>query len=74
MIDVGGGDSRLVDALIERGLRCVTVLDVSHEALVRAATRLGAEGNVVSWLEADVTTDWRRRLKRPWQRGVRLFT
>ena len=58
MIDVGGGDSRLVDALIELGLRCVTVLDVSHEALVRAATRLGTDGNVVSWLEADVTTDW----------------
>ena len=38
VIDVGGGNSRLVDALLDRGLTCVTVLDVSGAALAR--TRL----------------------------------
>ena len=38
LLDVGGGDSRLVDALIARGLRCITVLDVSEAALARRAS------------------------------------
>src|SRR5215831_1579677 len=41
LIDVGGGDSRLVDHLLERGLRCLVVLDVSAAALERARIRLG---------------------------------
>jgi hypothetical protein len=36
VIDVGGGDSRLVDALTAKGLDCVAVLDVSRAALNRA--------------------------------------
>ena len=56
MIDVGGGDSRLVDHLIDRGVQCVTVLDISAAALKRAAERLPLAP--VKWLEADVTSDW----------------
>lgn len=56
MIDIGGGDSRLVDHLIARGVRCVTVVDISAAALRRAAERL--PGAPVRWIEADVSGDW----------------
>jgi trans-aconitate methyltransferase len=58
IIDVGGGDSRLVDTLAARGLDCVAVLDVSGAALRRAQTRLGAASVPLTWIEADVTADW----------------
>ena len=54
IIDVGGGDSTLVDALLERGFRHVTVLDISGKALERAQTRLGARAAGVTWIEADI--------------------
>ena len=56
MIDIGGGDSRLVDHLIGREIRCVTVVDISGAALRRAAERL--PGASVRWIEADVTGLW----------------
>ena len=58
MIDIGGGDSRLVDHLVGRGLRCVTVLDVSGAALARARARLGERADCIHWIEADVTGPW----------------
>lgn len=58
VIDVGGGDSRLVDALTARGLDCIAVLDVSSAALDRAKARLGAVASTVTWIEADVAADW----------------
>jgi trans-aconitate methyltransferase len=58
VIDVGGGDSRLVDQLAARGLDCLAVLDLSRSALERARTRLGAVASVPIWLEADVTGNW----------------
>jgi SAM-dependent methyltransferase len=58
VIDVGGGDARLVDALVARGLDCVAVLDVSGAALHRAQARLGAASAALTWIEADVTEDW----------------
>jgi SAM-dependent methyltransferase len=58
VIDVGGGDSRVVDALVARGLDCVAVLDISETALCRAQTRLGSAATPVTWIEADVTGDW----------------
>lgn len=56
IIDVGGGDSTFVDALLERGFRHVTVLDISCQALGRARGRLGEgeRANGVTWIEADV--------------------
>lgn len=56
VIDVGGGASRLVDGLIERGFQDITVLDISEQALSTAAARLGAVGANVSWVPADITT------------------
>jgi hypothetical protein len=58
VVDVGGGESYLVDALIERGLRCITVLDVSRVALERTRARLGALAGIPTWMEADVTGRW----------------
>jgi SAM-dependent methyltransferase len=58
VLDVGGGDSRLVDALVARALSCLAVLDISAAALERARVRLGAAGGVPTWIAADVTRDW----------------
>jgi SAM-dependent methyltransferase len=58
VVDVGGGESRLVDALLARGLDCLAVLDVSGEALDHARTRVGSNARVVTWIEADVTAGW----------------
>src|ERR1700693_81819 len=55
LIDVGGGDSSLVDDLISEGYRDITVLDLSRAALNRARARVGnvASGRV-AWLEGDI--------------------
>jgi SAM-dependent methyltransferase len=58
IIDVGGGASRLVDALIDEGFTSLSVLDVSAQALATARARLGAAGEAVDWVVADVTR-WR---------------
>ena len=58
VLDVGGGDSRLVDHLAARGLDCLAVLDVSGAALERARTRLGPAASTPIWIEADVAGDW----------------
>ena len=58
VIDVGGGDARLVDALADRGVDCVTVLDISAAAIARARTRLGSRASRVNWIIADVTDEW----------------
>ena len=58
VLDVGGGDSRLVDYLVAQGLDCVAVLDVSAAALDRAKSRLGAAADALMWIESDVTSDW----------------
>jgi hypothetical protein len=58
VLDVGGGDSRLVDHLIARGMHCLAVLDVSGAALARTRARLGSAASIPIWLETDVTGDW----------------
>jgi SAM-dependent methyltransferase len=52
VVDVGGGASRLVDALLARGHRDLTVIDISGAALARARERVGVAP--VSWVCADV--------------------
>jgi SAM-dependent methyltransferase len=54
LIDVGGGASTLVDDLLDRGLRDLTVVDVSEEALALARRRLGERANAVRWYAKDV--------------------
>lgn len=55
IIDVGGGTSTLIDDLLEKQYRRVSVLDLSAAALQQARTRLGAAADAVMWIEADVT-------------------
>lgn len=54
IIDIGGGDSKLVDFLLEEGYENITVLDISANALERAKTRLGQKAKQVSWIVSDV--------------------
>lgn len=58
IIDIGGGASRLVDALLQGGYRDVAVLDLSANALDAAKKRIGAAAAAVDWIVADATT-WR---------------
>jgi SAM-dependent methyltransferase len=58
IIDVGGGASRLVDEMVKRGYRDISVLDLSQAALQAAQTRLGAQASRVTWIAADAT-QWR---------------
>lgn len=58
IVDIGGGDSRLVDSLLARGLDCLAVLDVSESALRKAQARVGRRADVVTWIPADVTAAW----------------
>lgn len=55
LIDVGGGDSPLVDHLLQHGFEHLTVLDISSAALERAKARLGEREHRVTWIEGDVT-------------------
>jgi SAM-dependent methyltransferase len=55
-IDVGGGRSRLCEALLERGHPFPTVLDVSATALAGLRARLGARAAQVRFVRSDVTT------------------
>lgn len=58
IIDIGGGASRLVDALVADGFERVTVLDISEAALTTARARLGERASTVQWIAADAT-HWR---------------
>ncbi|WP_298117484.1 trans-aconitate 2-methyltransferase [Flavobacterium sp.] len=55
IIDVGGGDSNLVDALLEKGYSNITVLDISEFALEKAKKRLGSKADLVHWIVSDIT-------------------
>ena len=56
-IDVGGGASNLVDALLAQGWQDVTVLDIAAPALDAAKSRLGPLAGKVDWVAADIT-EW----------------
>lgn len=55
IIDVGGGESTLVDDLLVRGYKNITVLDVSQIAIDLAKKRLGSAAEQVRWVVADIT-------------------
>ncbi len=54
IIDIGGGDSKLVDFLLEEGYKNITVLDISKKALERAKKRLGKKAKMITWIVSDV--------------------
>ncbi|MFV0181965.1 class I SAM-dependent methyltransferase [Empedobacter falsenii] len=55
IIDVGGGESKLVDFLLEEGYENISVLDISANALEKAKKRLGDRAKKVNWIVADIT-------------------
>jgi SAM-dependent methyltransferase len=55
VIDVGGGSSRLVDELLDLGIKRVAVLDISETGLAVSKRRLGSLAREVEWIVADVT-------------------
>lgn len=55
IIDVGGGDSKLVDFLLREGYKNITVLDISEKALEKAKRRLGNMAEKVNWVASDIT-------------------
>lgn len=54
IIDIGGGDSKLVDFLIEQGFENITVLDISRAALEKAQKRLGKKAEKINWVASDI--------------------
>ncbi|MBK9329207.1 MAG: class I SAM-dependent methyltransferase [Sphingobacteriales bacterium] len=56
IIDIGGGDSKLVDYLLEEGFENITVLDISSTSLERARKRLGDKAAEVTWIVSDITS------------------
>lgn len=55
IIDIGGGDSHFVDALLDKGFKNIYVLDISANAIERAKQRLGESASKVNWIVSDIT-------------------
>jgi SAM-dependent methyltransferase len=62
IIDVGGGDSNLVDHLLALGYENVTVLDISAKSIERAKERLGSLAEKVIWIVSDIK-DFQPKIK-----------
>ncbi|QOW09667.1 class I SAM-dependent methyltransferase [Kaistella flava (ex Peng et al. 2021)] len=54
IIDIGGGDSKLVDYLIDQGFKNITVLDISEKSFEKAKVRLGEKAKKVTWIVSDI--------------------
>jgi len=54
IIDVGGGESTLVDDLLAHGYQNITVLDISQTAIDVTKKRLGPASEGVQWITADI--------------------
>lgn len=54
IIDIGGGDSHLADALLELGYTDITVLDISATSIERAKARLGDKATAITWIASDI--------------------
>ncbi|WP_320814891.1 class I SAM-dependent methyltransferase [Flavobacterium sp.] len=54
IIDIGGGDSYLIDSLIELGYTNLYLLDISENAIERSKKRLGANADKVTFIVSDV--------------------
>jgi 2-polyprenyl-3-methyl-5-hydroxy-6-metoxy-1,4-benzoquinol methylase len=54
IIDIGGGDSQLVDHLLNAGYSNITVLDISEHAIERSKARLGLRAQDVTWIVSNI--------------------
>jgi SAM-dependent methyltransferase len=57
VVDIGGGESTLVDDLLQRHYLDLSVLDISATAIDFTKQRLGAKAQQVSWHVGDITQD-----------------
>lgn len=55
IIDVGGGQSTLVDDLLDLEYRDVSILDISETAIDVSKLRLGERAALVTWIAANIT-------------------
>lgn len=55
IIDIGGGDSKLADNLLQEGFENITVLDISAKAIDKAKLRLGQDAQKITWIVSDIT-------------------
>ena len=54
IIDIGSGDGRFIEALVEEGYRDLTALDISEAAVKRAKKRLGEKSETIRWITSDI--------------------
>ena len=54
IIDVGAGESRLVDNLLRLGFKNITVLDISSKSIEKTKQRLGKKSKLVKWVVSDI--------------------
>lgn len=54
IIDIGGGDSYLIDSLLALGYTNLYLLDISESAIERSKKRLGAKAEHVTFIVSDV--------------------
>lgn len=66
LIDVGGGASPLTAALLDRGFRDLTVLDISAAGMQQARDRLGSRADQVRWVIGDVLSWHPQRHYQAW--------
>ena len=66
IIDIGGGESMLVDYLLQKGYTDITVLDISQTAIDHAKARLGPLSDRVTWIASNVLDFIPSRTYRVW--------
>lgn len=54
IIDIGGGESRLADSLLQKDFENITILDISANALEKAKDRLGDHSKKINWIVSDI--------------------
>jgi SAM-dependent methyltransferase len=54
IIDIGGGDSYLMDALLDLGYTNLTLLDISAKAIERIKSRLGDKASKITFIVSDI--------------------
>lgn len=54
IIDIGGGESKLVDFLLDKGYENITVLDISENSLNNARSRLGNRAGKIKWVVQNI--------------------
>ena len=72
IIDIGGGESRFVDYLIENGFNNISILDISENAINRVKERLGKNSKRINWIITDIN-DFNPKIKYSFWHDRALF-